>query len=286
MTSWASCWPASGATREALLLFERALQLDPTLPHTRRRLGDALAACGRGAEADQQYARYLEQHPDRKAIATGAEHLRAGRRTEAIAVFEGVLRRDPDQIDAMRMLALAMMDDPARADDIEALLRRVTELAPDYVAAWNDLGDLYLKSRQWLKGADAFRTAARLEPRNAPSWAGLADALSQAGCPEPAAEAYQRTIELNPTNAHAHMSLAHVLKDLGQQAQSIAAYRAAVARRPDLGEAYWSLANLKIFRFTDQEIAAMEQEVGREQLAPAIGGAFLLRARQGQRGSR
>jgi tetratricopeptide (TPR) repeat protein len=74
---------------------------------------------------------------------------------------------------------------------------------------------------------------------------------------------------LNPANAHAHMSLAHVLKDLGQQAQSIAAYRAAIARRPDLGEAYWSLANLKTFRFTDAEIAAMQQQIGRAQLAPA-----------------
>ena len=254
---------------ESVPLFERALQLDPTLPHTRRRLGDALAACGRGADADRQYARFIEEHPDRKAIAAGAEHLRAGRRPDAIAAFEDVLRRDPDQIDAMRMLALAYMNDPARADDIEALLRRVIELAPDYVAAWNELGELYVKSRKWLKGADAFRKATQLAPGNAAAWAGLGDALAQAGCPTPAAEAYQRTIELNPANAHAHMSLAHVLKDLGQQTQSIAAYRAGIALRPDLGEAYWSLANLKIFRFTDAEIAAMQRQVGREPLAPA-----------------
>jgi tetratricopeptide (TPR) repeat protein len=254
---------------EALQLFERALQLDPALPHTRRRLADALMACGRGAEADRHYQRYLEQDPGRKAVAAGAEHLRAGRRAEAIEAFEAVLRHDPDQIDGMRMLALALMDDPARADDIEALLVQVTKLAPDYVAAWNDLGGLYLKCRKWLKGADAFRAATRLEPRNAPAWAGLADALAQAGCPGPAAEAYQRTIELNPANAYAHMSLAHALKDLGQQAQSIAAYRAAIARRPSLGEAYWSLANLKTFRFTDEDTAAMQQQVERVGLDPA-----------------
>lgn len=254
---------------EALQLFERALQLDPTLPHTRRRLGDALTACGRGTEADRQYVRYLEEHPDRQAIATGAEHLRAGHRSEAVAVFEGVLRRDPDQIDAMRLLALSYMNDPARADDIEALLRRVTELAPDYVAAWNELGELYIKCRKWLKAADAFRTSAKLAPGNAPAWAGLGDALAQAGCPGPSAEAYQKTIALNPSNANAHMSLAHVQKDLGQQAQSIASYRAAIALRPELGEAYWSLANLKTFRFTDSEIAAMEQQVDRKQVAPA-----------------
>ena len=41
---------------EALRLFERALQLDPALPHTRRRVADVLTACGRGAEADRHYA--------------------------------------------------------------------------------------------------------------------------------------------------------------------------------------------------------------------------------------
>ena len=161
------------------------------------------------------------------------------------------------------------MDDPWRADDIEALLTKVTKLAPDYVAAWNDLGGLYLKCRKWLKGAEAFRTAAGSTPGNAPAWAGLADALAQAGCPGPAAEAYQKTLELNPANANAHMSLAHVLKDLGQQTQSITAYRAAIARRPSLGEAYWSLANLKTFRFTNEDIAAMRQQVERDRLDPA-----------------
>lgn len=254
---------------EALRLFESALQLDPTLPHTRRRLADVLMACGRGAEAEREYARYLEQDPQRKAIAAGAEHLRAGRRREAIVAFDTVLRQAPDHIDALRMMALALMEDPANADDIEALLTKVTKLAPDYVAAWNDLGGLHLKCRKWLKAAEAFRTAAGLEPRSAQAWAGLADALAQAGSPGPAAEAYEKTLELNPGNANVHLSLAHVLKDLGQQARSIASYRAAIARRPEFGEAYWSLANLKTFRFTDEDIAAMQAQAGDAALPPA-----------------
>jgi tetratricopeptide (TPR) repeat protein len=254
---------------EALRLFESALQLDPTLPHTRRRLADALMACGRRAEADAEYARYIEQDPQRKAIAAGAEHLHAGRRREAIAAFDAVLRQSPDHIDALRMLALALMDDPANADDIEALLAKVTKLAPDYLAAWNDLGGLHLRCRKWLEAAEAFRTAGKLEPRSAQAWAGLGDALAQAGSPGPAAEAYERTLELNPGNANVHLSLAHVLKDLGQQERCIASYRAAIARRPEFGEAYWSLANLKTFRFTDEDIAAMQAQANDAALPPA-----------------
>ena len=257
-----------GRHTEAILLFERALRLDAALPHTRRRLADALAACGRGTDADRLYAEYIAQDPDRQAVADGARHLDGGRRKEAIAAFEAVLRRSPENIDAMGMLGLALGSEPDGVGDAEALLRRVTELAPDFAEGWVSLAALYLREKQWVKSADAFRTAARLKPDNDMAWAGLGDALAQGGYPEQSVEAYRKTVELNPSNAFAQIGLAHALKAVGQQQQSIAAYRAAIAQRPDFGEAYWSLANLKTFRFTAAEVAAMQQQIDGGRLAP------------------
>jgi tetratricopeptide (TPR) repeat protein len=254
---------------EAIPAFERALSLDPRLPHARKRLADALAACGRGEDADRHYAQYFAQDPDRQAIAEGAEHLGAGRKPEAIAAFEGVLRRNPDHIDALRMLALALAGDAATADDAEALLGRVTALAPDYTAAWINLGALYVEQKKWLKGVESFRTATRLAPDNAAAWFGLANALAQATYSGESVGAYRRALALNPGDAHAHMGMAHVLKAVGRQDEAIAAYRAAIRLRPEFGEAYWSLANLKTFRFLPEEVAAMQQQVDRDTLAPS-----------------
>ena len=258
-----------GRLPEAISVFERALQLDPALPHTRKRLADALAASGRGAEADKLYAEYFAQDPGRQAIAEGAEHLKADRRKEAIAAFESVLRRSPDHIDAMRMLALALGSEPGSVGDAEALLLRVTERAPDFAEAWVNLAALYLRERNWVKSADAFRTATRLEPENDKAWSGLGDALAQAGYPEQSVEAYRMTVELDPSNGYAQLGLAHVLKAVGQQDQSIAAYRAAIVQRPDFGEAYWSLANLKTFRFVPGEVAAMQKQLDAGGLTPS-----------------
>ena len=263
-----------GRQAEAIALYERALILDPALPHTRKRLADALAAGGRGPEADRLYAQYIAQDPDRQAVADGAEHLQAGRRKEAIAAFEGVLRRVPDHIDAMRMLALALGSEPRDVGDAEALLLRVTVRAPEYAEAWINLAALYLKEKKWVKSADAFRTATRLEPDNDKAWAGLGDALAQAGYPEQSIGAYRKTVELNPSNGYAQVGLAHVLKAVGQQQQSIAAYRSAIVRQPDFGEAYWSLANLKTFRFTSGEIAAMQEQITGGELTPSAAAHF------------
>lgn len=263
-----------GRHAEAIALFERALSLNPHLPHIRKRLADAYAASGRAPDADRLYAQYIAENPDRKAIAEGAEHLEAGRRKEAIAAFESVLRRTPDHIDAMRMLALALGSEARDIEDATVLLRRVTERAPDYVAAWMDLGANYVKQKKWVNAADAFRNATRLEPQSNRAWAGLGDALAQGGFQEQSLEAYRKTVELDPGNYYAHLGLAHVLKSVGLQKESIAAYRASIALRPDFGEAYWSLANLKTFRFTPNEVAAMQAQLQRGDVGASTAAHF------------
>ena len=63
------------------------------------------------------------------------------------------------------------------------------------------------------------------------------------------------------------MSKAHALKTTGHHEESVRAYRRAIELLPTFGEAYWSLANLKTFRFTDDELAAMRAQLERADLS-------------------
>ncbi len=109
---------------------QTALRLDPRLPLARKKLGQALAALGRGAEADAALEAWFEQDPDRLQVAVALDHLRAGRKDDAIATLRKVLRENPDNVDALHTLAQAYWGNDERVSDIEALLRRATELAP------------------------------------------------------------------------------------------------------------------------------------------------------------
>jgi tetratricopeptide (TPR) repeat protein len=60
----------------------------------------------------------------------------------------------------------------------------------------------------------------------------------------------------------------NLLREVGEQARAIDAYRRALVVQPGFGEAFWSLANLKTVRFTDADLKAMLQQIGR---SPAIG---------------
>jgi tetratricopeptide (TPR) repeat protein len=254
---------------EAVPCFERAIQLEPRLSLAHKKLGHSLALLGRGREADVEFEEFFEQKPAARQVALAMEHLQAGRKGEAVETLRGTLREDPDNVDALRCLASIYMRDDDRLSDAEALLRRATACAPDFTAAWMMLGTILHQSNRYREAIDCFRTAVSLEPANAAAWGGLGNAYGHAGEPEKAIDAYSRSIALKPDVPGVHMGYGHVLKTVGDQARALKAYREAIRLKPDYGEVYWSMANLKVFRFEDAEVAAMQEQVARTDLSEA-----------------
>ena len=250
---------------EAEPCFREAIRLEPRLPLVHRKLGEVLAMLGRGLEAEAAFEEFFEHDAD-QAVAISLDHMRAGRKAEAIEALRGALRENPDNVDAMRCLAHIYIQDKERLGDAEALLRNATSRAPDYSAAWMLLGSLLHELGRHLESVQAFSRITELEPRNASGWTGLGNARASAGDFERSREAYVRAVELDPKSPGAQMGLGHVLKTLGDQAGSLRAYRSAIAVKPDFGEVYWSMANLKVFQFEDAEIDAMEQQLKRDDL--------------------
>ena len=251
---------------EAIPLFEQAVRQDPGLANAHKKLGQALADVGRGWEADEAFKAFFENVPDTGAVAIGADHLRAGREGEAIMSFRQALKDNPDNVDAMRFLAAVYLKQERKLRDAEALLRRATQIAPDFAGAWVDFGNVLTKRAMRMEAIEAFTRATVLEPGNGFAWERLASTTAGAGYPEQAAEAFNKAIAIIPRAAGFHMGFGHVLKTLGDQPASLRAYREAIRLRPEFGEVYWSMANLKIFKFEDAEVEAMEVQLENTEL--------------------
>jgi len=252
---------------EALPWLEKAIALEPRLPLAHKKLGQALAALGRGSEADEAFEEYFERDPHKGIVAEGANHLKAGRIEEAAESFRTALKKNPDNVDAMRFLASVYMREKKHLSDAEALLRRATQVAPDYAAAWLLLGAILHERSRHTECVECYSKATALEPENAAAWGALGNAWAYASYPEKSVAAYAKSIALKPDSPNVQMGYAHVLKTLGDQAGALAAYRAAVRAKPDFGEVYWSMANLKVFRFEEEEVAAMEEQLERSDLS-------------------
>lgn len=151
--------------------------------------------------------------------------------------------------------------------DAEAWLRRALRIVSDFLGAWLTLGALLIDFNKEGEASKVYRKAASLAPDDARAWSGLGSAFARTGDTERSAECYAKAVTLQPQSANLHMSLAHSLKTLGRQDSAINAYRRAIKARPEFGEVYWRLANLKVFRFTSEDLDTMRAQVEQGDLS-------------------
>jgi len=255
-----------GRHAEAVPCFEQAIRLEPQLPLAHKKLGQALAALDRGQEADESFEEFFERDPGSGKVAIALDHLRSGRKEAAFDALRTALREDSCNVDALRMLAQLYWREDKQLSDAEALLRRATKLAPGHVMAWTMLGGILQESNRHAESMECYEAALRADPDSVVAWSGIGIAHSHAGDVDKAIAAFERAVALRPGNANIQLSYGHALKTRGDQAAALRAYRAAIAAKPEFGEVYWSMANLKVFRFEDDEVRAMEEQLARTDL--------------------
>lgn len=250
---------------EALPLLEKAVALMPKSASAASKLAGALMALGRTADAEALRARATQLSPQQAKLEQATRLFAQGQFREAEKQAQSLLQENSRDVNAALLLARIAIN--ARCyDDAEQLLVRITEIAPGFVAAWHDLGSVLKELNRFEEAVKALQEAVRLDPANAVTHYFYGAALAMAAQPEAAIEAYRKAVDLDPDLSGAYLGLGHVLKTVGDQDGGVAAYRRAIELRPDFGEIYYSLSNLKTFRFSDQEIAGMEERVGNNAL--------------------
>jgi tetratricopeptide (TPR) repeat protein len=250
----------AGRAGDALPLLERATRLDPSLDRAWFSLGKALALLGRGKEADAAFEKSFELSPVRKLMALAAEHQKEGRLEEAERIYRRVLRDNPKNVDALRLLAL-LAAEADKPDDAEAMLLRAIAIAPDFHLALLDLGRLRKEQDRFVEALECFDRAIALEPKHPQAHYLRAGALARASFTQEAIESYRRCLAIRPAHQGALLGIGHVLKAVGDYDGAVAAYRTCMRETPGYGETYWSLANLKTYRFDDATVAEMEKRV-------------------------
>ena len=264
-----------GDAAGAAEVLENAVRLDPSLELAWFNLGKARARLGRGAEADAAFEKSFELNPERKLTAHAAELHRDGRFEEAERMYREVIRANPRNVDALRMLgriALSMK----RNSDAERLFRRTVSIAPDFVGAWLDLGRVLKDTDSHEEAMACYRRVIELQPDNPKGHFMLAGVLAPAGRTYEAIESYRRALDLEPDYVGALLGLGHVLKTVGRLDEAIDAYRECIRCRPDNGGSYWSLANLKTYRLSDEDIETMQSILGSEELGDTSRVNFLF----------
>ncbi len=250
-----------GHSAQAAAAFRGAVALDADLADAWGELAAQLFAAGEVYEGDLAYERYRRLTPDPPELADAAAALADNRLEAAEAMLRARLRQVPRDVTALRMLADAARrrDDDAEAD---RRLRECLELAPGHAAARYELARLLYELHRHSEALQLIDRLLASDPHNIDYLSLKAQALRFVGGNEEAIALMEGSVAAHPDKDRAWLLYGHLLREVGQQARAIEMYRRALAVRPGSGRAYSSLANLKTFRFSGVDLAAM-----REQLA-------------------
>lgn len=250
---------------EAHTHLKLAAQLDPQSASARQKLGHVLAAMGKGDDADSIFEQGFELDPQRGKLAEAGEHLRDERFDECEDLCKALLRENPSNVNAMRMLA-RVAGQAEHWKHAEKLLRRVLEIAPEFHDARIDLSRVLKNLDRIEEALDCTAHAVAEMPRNAYALYIHASMLSLGNQAETALIFYRRAIQMREHHPAAWIGMGHLLKTLGRTEEGIEAYHKAIEQMPNFGEVYWSLANLKTYRFSDEQVADMERRLAEEDL--------------------
>ncbi len=260
---YALCLGAAGRGDDSIEVLRKVLQIDPGHAAAWRSLGDQLNARGDVRESEEAYDKHLAASTRHPELVDAALHLRKKQFPIAERLTRDVLKKDPVDVIAIRMLAAIGLE-VGQIDDAINLLERCLELAPGFHLARQNYA-IALSRRQRFDEALAEIDRLLLAEPNNPNYRLLQGSnLVRKGEHEAALELYEKFLGEYPQQSGAQMNYGHTLKTVGRLDESISAYRTAIRLRPQTGEAYWSLANLKTFRFSDEDIAEMQAQIDEE----------------------
>ena len=251
------CLFAQGYAASAVRAYEQALRLDPTYIGVLRKIERAKKLLQKAKNSPQsQQATPSRRMAFPEEIQKAEQLSKNGEAKKAEEIYRNILKRDPNHVEAARLLAGIAVDNK-KFKDAEVFLRHAIAITPDYTRLWVDLANVLRELNNPQEALECATKVMELAPKMAESYLLYAGILGMTSRHQEAIEIYEKALAISPKKPGALCSMAHHLKTVGKQDEAIAAYRRCTEFKPDHAEAYWSLANLKTFQFDDAEIKTL-----------------------------
>lgn len=220
-------------------------------PESQMKAGDRALAEGNIKKALIHFHKAVDLGPDNPEALRGLAMAMLGGKIfdQAIPVYQKLLELVPDDKVAKFNLALALARE-AKFLQAEKVYLNLLEQQPDYIEARSNLAMMYqtqakLKSarRQWL-------TVIRQAPKYADAHTGLGEVLMDLKNYNGAMYAFAEAVKLQPKNVSARLNMATAAKEAGSGGRALYALRKALELAPKDSEA-WTMfgdISLEIYR--------------------------------------
>jgi len=154
---------AQGHNEEAIVCYKRVVELRPEQADAYRDLSMAYKTLGRMNEAYETLETSSRLDPDRKELMLAFEHQRAGDFGKAETICSEVLRKDPGNVNATRLLGM-LATELGKPKLAVQMLRNTVKLEPRFFGAYIDLARELMETDELEECHEVLQTAIKLQP--------------------------------------------------------------------------------------------------------------------------
>ncbi|HTT83639.1 MAG TPA: sulfotransferase [Rhizomicrobium sp.] len=223
------------------------------------------------AAAEEEFSRLLTalharrplRHPELREAGRALDN---GRLDTAERLLAAYLRRHKDDVDALNLMADALLRRERKAE-AEALLAQCVARAPGFDLARLNYANVLQQMNKPAAALEQVEILLAKEPGNPLYRDVQAVSLSSLGRHEEALDCRRALARDYPASSKVLVSYAQVLRTSGLQEECVAAFRQAIAINPSMGFAWWGLAGLRTFKFDAADIARLQAQLARRELS-------------------
>ena len=262
--------------------FDTLLLLNTSHPsiNTARELSNYYLKHDDEEKSDEVIQTFFESDKSYSELYKGIRHVKAGRFKLAEESYKKVLKKDNNNIDALRLLGLLAFKNK-NYSIAENLFIRAIKIDQHFHLLWDNLAKVYRIQNKLEKSKKAFKNLIKLDPYNLEALVALGTIYVKLADYDEGIKTYQKVLSLKNNNPRVYLSMGHALKTVGRRKECEDAYHKAITLYPLCGEGYWILANLKTYKFSEAQILQMEnslddkiQEQEKIQMLFALGKAY------------
>jgi MoaA/NifB/PqqE/SkfB family radical SAM enzyme/Tfp pilus assembly protein PilF len=169
-----------------------------------------------------------------KAIQEAIQHHQAGRLPQAEAIYQQILKIEPNHPDALHFLGV-IAHQQGKAGIAVELIGRAINVNPSEPMYYSNLGAAFEAQSRLDEAASCHSKALELKPDYADAHSNLGAVFYKQGKLDEAISSYRKALAFKPDFAQARINLEMAIKDQ-EMVAAVKDYREALLLKPDLAE--------------------------------------------------
>jgi tetratricopeptide (TPR) repeat protein len=239
-------WQRARVFKTEDALWTDTLAKDPDSWAAHNNLGIVFILKGRLDDAMVHYQRALQINPNYPEALTNlaVALFRKGRVDDAVAQYQKALAINPNYVLAHNNLGLALVQ-RGQVDEAIAHYQKALEINPDFAQVRNNLGVALFQKGQVADAVTQYQKALEISPYDPDAHNNLGNALFRKGQVADAVAQYQKAMEISPYDPETHYNLAKAFVQNGQLDSAITQFQEVLQLKPDFRPAQDDLDNVE-----------------------------------------